>query len=129
MAFSQFDERTIYATMGNFAFGTSPASTLVAGATGFGMRIDQLQVSWNGAAPITVLVKANDGFGDNCVIGSVTLAAPASGELTTVDAIGAVMPLTQPYILLAASGQLQVEVTDTLTGADVVGWYASGGSF
>lgn len=129
MGFSQFDERIIQVQMGNWTFGTSPGALSPITGSAFGTRVDQLIFTWNGAAPTTVYVLVDDGFGDNGAIGSVTLAAPASGELTTVDAMAVLLPAASPYILLGPGGHISMQVTDTYLGTDMLTYYLSGGNF
>lgn len=129
MPFSQFDERVILATYGNFAFGTSPGSQVPFTGAAFGSRIDQLIFTWNGAAPTSVTVHLDDGFGDNADLGTVQMAGASVGEITTLDVIALLLPDTQPYILLGKGGQISIVVDDTYTGTDVLGYYITGGDF
>jgi len=129
MPLTQFDERTIFVSPNSYANPTAIGIQTLANGTGYGTRIDQLLLSWNGAAPIEVDLRLNDGFGDVAFIGTVVLAAITGTVLTSVDVLAALFPANQQYINLNASGALELLIKSAISGTDVLGAYASGGNF
>jgi len=122
-----FDEVISFASFGNHANDAGPAGQQVADAANRVLRIDNLFLGNDDAAPTVVVVSFNDAFANTAPLGAVSIPAGAGVTGPAVEAFDALFPGKLDGVVLPVGTSLFVDVPGTAGAGKVVTYLALGG--